>query len=168
MSVPRKRGIVDPLLLAGVAILVLVVVVYFFFVAPASAQTPEQKAKVYKALEVQLRPIKTKVCANESAIFELTVVNPLNNPKAYMQLTLMVPPGVVVYAGQGVKGGSGLVTTNLVAEPGDAVTLRVQIIALEPGQKVVSGTLYYWFEGESKQDARSINLDFPITVLRCG
>ena len=164
MRTAQRKGLIELVALAGIALLILGVVAYFMFFRP---MTPEEKARVYKSLEVQLRPVRTKVCVNQSAIFELTVVNPLSNPKAYMQLTMMVPPGVVVYAGQGVKGGSGLVTTNFVAEPGDAVTMRVRIIALEPGQKIVSGTLYYWFEGESKQDARSISLDFPITVLKC-
>jgi len=162
--VKERKGLIELIALAGVALLILGVVAYFMFFRP---MTPEEKAKVFKSLEAQLRPVKTKVCANESAIYELTVVNPLSNPKVYAQMTIMVPPGVVVYAGQGVKGGSGLVTTNMVLEPGDAATMRVRIIALEPGQKLVSGTLYYWFEGESKQDARAINLDFPVTVLNC-
>ncbi len=164
----ERRGLVlDVLTLAGIGLLALALILGAYFLFVHHPMTPEQKAKAFKALEVQLRPIKTKVCVNEEAIFELTVVNPLSNPKAYLQLTLMAPPGVTVYAGQGVKGGSGLVTTNAVLEPGDATTIRIRIIAVEPGNKIVSGTVFYWFEGENKQDARRIDLDFPITVLNC-
>ncbi|ABU82371.1 hypothetical protein [Ignicoccus hospitalis] len=161
-----RRGLTVPVLLLGLALLVLAAFSFFYFFGHHQMSV-EEKAKAYKALEVQLRPIKTKVCVNESAIYELTAVNPVFNPRVYAQITIMVPPGMVVYAGQGVKGGSGLATTSVVIEPGEAKTIRVRIVALEPGQRIVSGTLYYWFEGEDKKDARAINLDFPVSVLRC-
>ena len=165
-----KRGAID-LTLIGVALalLVLLVGVYYFVLAPKAPTTPEAKAKAYKAIDVQLRPIKTKICINkgEEAIFELTLVNPLANPKAYVQLTISAPPGVTIYAGQGVKGGSGLVTTNTVVEPGGVATIRIRVIGVEPGKKIISGSVYYWFEGEDKKDARRVDLDFPVEFLNC-
>ncbi len=167
----RKGQTAEMIILAAVGLVAVALFIGMFLMAlnaqGATTAQAVQKAKAYKALEVQLRPVKTKVCVGEEAIFELTVVNPLSNPKAYLQLTLMAPPGVTVYAGQGVKGGSGLVTTTAVLNPGDATTIRIRIIAVEPGNKIVSGSVFYWFEGESKQDARRIDLDFPITVLNC-
>ncbi len=166
VSTLQKRGTIELYAIAALGLILLLAAAYYFFLMP-HGMTPVQKAKAYKGLEVQLRPIKTKVCVGQEAIFELSIVNPLQNPKAYAQLVIMAPPGVTVYAGQGVKGGSGLVTTNLAIEPGDAATLRIRIIAVEPGKKIVSGTVYYWFEGESKQDARTINLDFPVEFVNC-
>ncbi len=166
-----KEGIVVDLTLIGIALAALLILVgiYYFVLAPKAPSTVEAKAKAYKALEVQLRPIKTKICVNkgEEAIFELTLVNPITNPRAYVQLIIAAPPGVTIYAGQGVKGGSGLVTTNTVVEPGDTATIRIRVVGVEPGKKILSGTVYYWFEGENKKDAHRIDLDFPVEFLNC-
>ncbi|ALU12625.1 hypothetical protein EYM_05820 [Ignicoccus islandicus DSM 13165] len=166
-----RKGFVD-LTLVGIALaaLLLLVGVYYFFIAPKAPTSVEAKAKAYKAIEVQLRPIKTVICVDkkEEAIFELSLVNPITNPKAYVQLVISAPPGVTVYAGQGVKGGSGLVTTNTVLEPGDAATMRIRVIGVEQGKKILSGTVYYWFEGEDKKDAKRIDLDFPVDFVICG
>ncbi|UXD22528.1 hypothetical protein IPA_05865 [Ignicoccus pacificus DSM 13166] len=161
-----RKGTIELYAIAALGLFLLLAAAYYFFFMPHQ-MSPVQKAKAYKGLTVQLRPIKTKVCVGNEGIFELSIVNPLQNPKAYVQLVIMAPPGVTVYAGQGVKGGSGLVTTSLVVDPGDVATLRIRIIAVEPGKKIVSGTVYYWFEGESKQDARKIALDFPVEFVNC-
>jgi len=167
MNVTKKsKGTIELYAIAAVGLLILLGLAYYLFFMPR-AMSPVERAKAYKALDVQLRSVKTKVCVGEEAIFELSIVNPLQNPKAYAQLVIMAPPGVTVYAGQGVKGGSGLVTTSTVIDPGDAQSLRIRIIAVEPGSKIISGSIYYWFEGESKKDARQIELDFPVTFLNC-
>jgi hypothetical protein len=161
-----KKGALEIYVAAAVGLLILLALSYYFFFMQ-HGMTPVEKAKAYKGITAQLRPIRTKVCVGQEGIFELSLVNPLQNPRAYVQLTLMAPPGVTVYAGQGVKGGSGLVTTSLAIDPGDAATLRIRIVAVEPGKKIVTGTIYYWFEGEDKKDARKIVLDFPVEFVEC-
>ncbi len=168
MVLSLKRGQVD-LTTLGIALLALALITaifYYFFLQPKEAFTLEQKLESYKPVNVQLRAIKTMACVNNETIFELSFLNPIVNPPAYVQLAIEVPPGVVVYAAQ-AKATTGYATLSLKLEPGDVQSVRVRIIGIEPGEKVISGYVYYWFEGESRKEAKVIKLDFPVTFVNC-
>ncbi len=162
-----NRAQLTDLTLLGAALLILALtaaVFFYFFLQPKTGV--EVKMEEYKPVNVQLRAIKTMACVNNETIFELSFLNPIVNPPAYVQLAIEVPPGVVVYAAQ-AKATTGFATISLKLEPGDVQSVRVRIIGLEPGEKIVSGYVYYWFEGENKKDARVLKLDFPVTFIKC-
>jgi len=147
-----RRGQVELLALAGVALLALVLAYFMFFRPPPKLAAPQ----------LSMKPVKNAVCPMESAKFNLTITNPKVNPEITVFLNATAKPEGVAWFdfGNGVAVAGG----KLKLKPGESATVTVYGMGSEQGEHVINVTVTYGTDGV----AGTKHLVMPFLVTLCG
>jgi len=147
-----RRGQVELLALAGIALLALVLAYFLFFRPPPRIAAPQ----------LSMKPVKNAVCPMEAAKFKLVVTNPKVNPEITVILNATVKPEGVAWFdfGNGVAVAGG----KLKLKSGESATVTVYGMGTEQGEHVINVTVTYRTDGATGTK----HLVMPFLVTLCG